>query len=257
MIHGLHPLCGDVEVIGVAKILIQSSICYVYVEHGQLNVDEEVAIGVGKLLLHPEVLGNDTNDDELLVGNNKVRNLMGDMDSTDTLSHGRKTNDKGKEKATKACRQQKSERNGGVMASSSLKGIIIKELVDFEGFRLVDNSNIEYSDIEYGSSSTYIDSDDAESYYSDSIKDLNVKDNALRRASSSLHYDPNYDYPHFEVGMAFENAIQFKKAIVKYSIRKGCQPHWKKNEPGRQRIACDIKHGCFNNCNDIWNAFML
>ncbi|GKU99635.1 hypothetical protein SLEP1_g12450 [Rubroshorea leprosula] len=143
----------------------------------------EVAIGVGKLLLHPEVLGSDANDDELLVGNNKVTNLMGNMDSTDTLSHGRKTNDKGKEKATKACQQWKSERNGGVMASSSSKGIIIKEPeANFEGFQLVDNLDIEYSDIECSSSSTYINSGDAESYDSDSsIKDLNVKDNVLRK----------------------------------------------------------------------------
>ncbi|GKU99587.1 hypothetical protein SLEP1_g12413 [Rubroshorea leprosula] len=152
MAHGLHPLCGD-----VAKILIQSTICQVYVEHGQLNIDEEVAIAVGKLLLHPEVLGSEANDGELLVGNNKVTNLMGDMDSTNTLSHGRKTNDKGKEKATKACQQWKS-------------------------FRLVDNSDIEYSDIKYGSNNTYIDNDNVGSYYSDSsIEYLNVKDNALRR----------------------------------------------------------------------------
>ncbi|GLU04746.1 hypothetical protein SLE2022_218780 [Rubroshorea leprosula] len=121
MVHGLHPFCGDVEVIEVAKILIQLTICHVYVEHGQLNVDEEVAIRVGKLLLHPEVLRSDANNDELLVGNNKVTNLMGDMDSTNILSHGRKTNDKGKDKVTKAFQQWKSQRNGGVMASSSSK----------------------------------------------------------------------------------------------------------------------------------------
>ncbi|GKV34268.1 hypothetical protein SLEP1_g42652 [Rubroshorea leprosula] len=61
--------------------------------------------------------------------------------------------------------------------------------------------------------------------------------------------------------MVFENAVQFKAAIAKYSIKKGCKLHWKKNEPGRQRIACDVKNGCsweifasFDNSDDTFKV---
>ncbi|GKV50276.1 hypothetical protein SLEP1_g56989 [Rubroshorea leprosula] len=226
---GLMPLNGDVEIIEVAKILMELAICHVYVQHDSSNMQGEIGVqtstrpffykvnidagegssrthlrhGKMALFLH-DMLGSDVDDDELVAGIEKMNHRYADFETFNCAAS--------------------------------------------EGPRFVANSNLENSDSDFSDrDSEYVDSSDPGSYYSDSsIEDLDsfVKDDALRTASSHLHYDPNCEVPHFEVGMVFKNAIQFKEAIAKYSVKKGCNLHWKKNEPGRQRYACDVKNGC-------------
>ncbi|GKV08491.1 hypothetical protein SLEP1_g20112 [Rubroshorea leprosula] len=231
--------------------------CVVFVEHCHVADDEDVdeylgvrsakfssGNGARTTMVDEDALGSDADDEELFAGMNKHAGRIHVNGGPRNL-HGMQRKDIGKQKVVE---EKHKTKNKFVDSTSSSKGIRIREpnSGDENGLRLVENSDFEDDETNsLCSSITYIHSSDPSSYYNDiSIDDPNVKDDALRRPSKSLHYDPMFDSPHFEVGMVFENAVQFKATIAKYSIKKGCKLWWKKNEPGRQRIACDVKNGC-------------
>ncbi|GKU95815.1 hypothetical protein SLEP1_g9127 [Rubroshorea leprosula] len=209
MVQGFHSLNGDAEIIEVAKILIQSTVCHVFVEHYLAAIDGDLVVRNAKLsrrdgtrntMLDDNALGSDANDEELLAGISKHAVMMGVNEGPSNLNVIQRK-DKGKQKVAK---ENHKAKNRVVGSTSTSKGIRISELnsVDENGLRLVDNSDFEDDETNSScSSSTYINSSDPGSFYSDSsIEDPNAKDDALRRPSSSLHYDPNCDSPHFEGG---------------------------------------------------------
>ncbi|GKU96561.1 hypothetical protein SLEP1_g9785 [Rubroshorea leprosula] len=174
--------------------------------------------GARTTMVDEDALGSDANDEELLFGINKHAGRIGVNEGPSNL-YGMQRKDKGKQKVVE---EKHKTKNKFVESTSSSKGIRIREpnSDDENGPRLVENSN--FKDDETNSlcnSSTYFHSSNPGSYYNDSsIDDSSVKDDALRRPSKRLHYDPTFDSPHFEVGMVFENAVQFKVAIAQYLI---------------------------------------
>ncbi|GKV11092.1 hypothetical protein SLEP1_g22377 [Rubroshorea leprosula] len=54
--------------------------------------------------------------------------------------------------------------------------------------------------------------------------------------NGDLWFNPSWADVWFEVGMKVEHVAQFKKAIVKYQIQKGCRLKPVKSDPTRQRI---------------------
>ncbi|GLT48371.1 hypothetical protein SLA2020_220020 [Shorea laevis] len=86
--------------------------------------------------------------------------------------------------------------------------------------------------------SDYIDSDDPGEYVSNSELELFEADDAVRNKTVSPVYDPSCKIPHFELGMKFENHLQFKKALFHYSTYKGFAPKWLRNAPDKQRVIC-------------------
>ncbi|GKV04565.1 hypothetical protein SLEP1_g16715 [Rubroshorea leprosula] len=95
--------------------------------------------------------------------------------------------------------------------------------------------------------SNYIDSDDPGEYVSDSDNKFFAIDDALRQKTSCPIYDPTCAIPHFELGMKFQNHIQFKKVVAKYSSYKGFAPKWLISAPDKQRLDAWLKvvHGIF------------
>ncbi|GKV44682.1 hypothetical protein SLEP1_g51844 [Rubroshorea leprosula] len=226
---GLLPLNGDVEIIEVAKILTELGICHVYVEHDSSNMQGEIGVqtsvrpffyevnidaGEGSSRTHPrhgkmalfqhDMLGSDVDDDELVAGIKKMNQRYADFETSNCAAS--KAIEKGKQKLIEVSKGKKNLNpfSNSIDANQASKGIVIRD-VEGEGPRFVANSNLENSDSDFSDrDSEYVDSSDPGSYYSDSsIEDLDsfVKDDALRTASSHLHYDPNYEVPHFEVGM--------------------------------------------------------
>ena len=95
------------------------------------------------------------------------------------------------------------------------------------------------SESEHGNSSNYIDSDDLGSYYTDS--DGSCGEDAVRKPSCKVRYDPNSQIPEFCVGMIFDSVHQFRYAVAKYAVMKGKGVHFVKNEPHRVRAHCKKK----------------
>ncbi|GLT43682.1 hypothetical protein SLA2020_176160 [Shorea laevis] len=245
---GLLPLIGDVEIIEVAKILMELGICHVYVEHDNSNMQGEIGVEtlVGPFLyevnidvsewssrMHPRhgkmalfqhnMLGLDVDDHKLVASIEKMNHRYVDFETFNCAAS--KPIEKGKQKVIEVSKGKKNLNpfSNSTNVNQVLKGIIIRD-VEGESPKFVANFDLENNDFDFSDrDSEYVDSSDPGSYYSDSlIVDLDsfVKDDALRTTSSHLHYDPNREVLHFEVGMIFENAIQFKEAIVKYSVKK-------------------------------------
>ncbi|GKV20122.1 hypothetical protein SLEP1_g30285 [Rubroshorea leprosula] len=70
-------------------------------------------------------------------------------------------------------------------------------------------------------------------------------DIARQRRASNVYFNPSWDVPFFEVGMRFQNAAQFKEAVRKYSVRKGCPLLHIRNEPKRQKFICKFGLCCW------------
>ncbi|GLT85469.1 hypothetical protein SLE2022_036590 [Rubroshorea leprosula] len=106
----------------------------------------------------------------------------------------------------------------------------------------VDNDECLYSDND-GRDSEYAPSDDASKLRDSST---NSEDDIFPapkaadrpRRASNVYFNPAWDVPIFEVGMRFQSSKQFKEAVKRYSVRKGCPLIHIKNEPKRQRFVC-------------------
>ncbi|GLT98865.1 hypothetical protein SLE2022_163400 [Rubroshorea leprosula] len=109
---------------------------------------------------------------------------------------------------------------------------------DINGEYKLSDSNTSIASSEGEKDSDYIDSDDPREYVSDFGNEFFAIDDALRQKTSCPVYDPTCAIPHFELGMKFQNHIQFKKAVAKYSSYKGFAAKWLRNAPDKQRIRC-------------------
>ena len=67
----------------------------------------------------------------------------------------------------------------------------------------------------------YFDSDDPGSDLNNTDEQCGSDEVPQRRQCVRVQYNPNTKIPLFEIGMVFENVIQFKHAIAKYAILRG------------------------------------
>ncbi|WMV26829.1 hypothetical protein MTR67_020214 [Solanum verrucosum] len=65
-----------------------------------------------------------------------------------------------------------------------------------------------------------------------------------RRKSKKARYDDECTVAIFELGMIFENAKEFRKALAKYAIEKNYQIKLRPNEAHRVRAKCKFKEKC-------------
>ncbi|GKV29364.1 hypothetical protein SLEP1_g38299 [Rubroshorea leprosula] len=100
---------------------------------------------------------------------------------------------------------------------------------------------------DWGSDSSFENSEDEFEVSSDDSSEYNVTDehelveeeeDVRSTRSSDLWFNPSWTTVWFEVGMRFEHVAQFKEAIAKYQIQKGCKLKPVKSDPTRQRIHC-------------------
>ncbi|WMV25820.1 hypothetical protein MTR67_019205 [Solanum verrucosum] len=65
-----------------------------------------------------------------------------------------------------------------------------------------------------------------------------------RRKSKKVRYDDQCIVAIFELGMIFENAKEFRKALAKYTVEKNYQIKLRRNEAHRVRAKCKFKEKC-------------
>ncbi|GKU96258.1 hypothetical protein SLEP1_g9510 [Rubroshorea leprosula] len=108
-----------------------------------------------------------------------------------------------------------------------------------------------------GSDSSFENSEDEFEVSSDDLGEYNVADeheleeeeeDVRTTRTSELWFNPSWNTIWFEVGMRFEHVAQFKEAIAKYQIQKGCKLKPAKSDPTKQRI-----HYVGQQCN--WSIF--
>nr|GME00571.1 Putative AC9 transposase [Ipomoea batatas] len=99
--------------------------------------------------------------------------------------------------------------------------------------------------IDYGSDAT-VDDYSSDAYYYDSADPPSCEsEEDVEREPISTHkkfrfpsYNPECEYPDLERGLLFEDATQFKSAMVKYAVHHKRDIHFYKNERNRVRVKC-------------------
>ncbi|KAK8484547.1 hypothetical protein V6N11_064756 [Hibiscus sabdariffa] len=89
-----------------------------------------------------------------------------------------------------------------------------------------------------GHESEYLDSSDSGYYGDGDESDEKICGTYYGQKTLGPKYDPKCAIPTWEVGMRFEDNIQFKEAVKKYSVAKGLKLKFVKNEPKRTRVHC-------------------
>ncbi|KAF2295539.1 hypothetical protein GH714_033161 [Hevea brasiliensis] len=92
-----------------------------------------------------------------------------------------------------------------------------------------------------GNKSEYLSSNDPGSYEFNDDKTNESKDDFVMRKSRRARYDRNTDTPIFNLGMEFIDAEEFRELVANYSISRGVQIVFAKNEPDRVRARCQEK----------------
>jgi len=92
-----------------------------------------------------------------------------------------------------------------------------------------------------GGNEEFIGSSDEPSEDSDEELDVLAQpgvDLPSRRKSKKLRYDNSCSISFFDLGMIFESAVEFRKAIADYGVRQKVQLKIKPNEPQKIRVTC-------------------
>ena len=95
-----------------------------------------------------------------------------------------------------------------------------------------------------GGNEEFIGSSDEPSEDSDEELDVLAQlgvDLPSRRKSNKLRYDSSSSVSFFELGMIFESATQFRKAVANYVVQHKVQLRLKPNEPHRVKVKCEGK----------------
>ncbi|KAK6776159.1 hypothetical protein RDI58_027160 [Solanum bulbocastanum] len=98
-----------------------------------------------------------------------------------------------------------------------------------------------------GGDEKYIDSSECDSDDSTDMLDAEAVggvDLPGRRKSKKVRYDDECTVAIFELGMIFENAKEFRKALAKYAVEKHYQIKLRPNEAHRVRAKCKFKEKC-------------
>ncbi|KAK8649115.1 hypothetical protein V6N13_129851 [Hibiscus sabdariffa] len=89
-----------------------------------------------------------------------------------------------------------------------------------------------------GNESEYLDSSDPGEYGGSDVSEAEVCGTFVGQKTVGPRYDPNCSIPTWELGMRFEDNLQFKEAVRKYSVANGVKLNFVKNEPNRTRVCC-------------------
>ncbi|KAK8976045.1 hypothetical protein V6N11_025544 [Hibiscus sabdariffa] len=89
-----------------------------------------------------------------------------------------------------------------------------------------------------GHESDYLDSSDPREYGDSDESAEEICGTYSGKKTLGPRYDIKCAIPTWEVGMRFEDNIQFKEAVKKYSVANGVKLKFVKNEPKRTRVHC-------------------
>ncbi|KAK9026500.1 hypothetical protein V6N11_039338 [Hibiscus sabdariffa] len=110
-----------------------------------------------------------------------------------------------------------------------------------------------------GNESEYLDSSDPGEYGGSDELEAEVCGTFVGQKTVGPRYDPNCSIPTWELGMRFEDNLQFKEAVRKYSVAKGVKLNFVKNEPNRTRVC--FKGNCpwliFASHDSMYDCYVL
>ncbi|KAK8705259.1 hypothetical protein V6N13_048865 [Hibiscus sabdariffa] len=95
-----------------------------------------------------------------------------------------------------------------------------------------------------GNESEYLESSDPGEYGDSDESEAEVCGTFVGKKTVGPRYDPNYLIPTWELGMRFEDNLQFKEAVRKYSVAKGVKLNFSKmNQTGQGFVVGAIALG--------------
>ncbi|WMV48790.1 hypothetical protein MTR67_042175 [Solanum verrucosum] len=124
------------------------------------------------------------------------------------------------------------------------QGVELGEVGIDKGFENIFTNKAAKFNGKLGGDEVFIDSSDEPSEDSDEELDVLAQpgvDLPSRRKSNKLRYDSSSSVSFFELGMIFESATQFRKAVADYAVQHKVQLRLKPNEPHRVRVKCEGK----------------
>ncbi|KAK8497215.1 hypothetical protein V6N12_025716 [Hibiscus sabdariffa] len=186
-------------------------------QHKEIDEDEVQNNDVGPNIGEIEVLGTDG------VENNEDGHVLGETEVVGLV--GVENNDDGP-----VLRETEAARH--VLGESKGVGPVLGERGDGDNEGSEKVGRKESSVEDESSDIDYIESDDPDSYETDSEGELCVK------KGKKLFFDDKGEVPRIELGMIFENSEQFKEALGAYVVAKRFDFRYTKNDLDRTRAKC-------------------
>ncbi|XP_049389222.1 uncharacterized protein LOC125853550 [Solanum stenotomum] len=182
---------------------------------------------------------NEENDDSLNFEEDNLDDVP-DQDDSEVDEELRAFREKLREdKQNEAAKQKKRTKK-----LSKDQGVELGEVGIDKGFENIFTNKAAKFNGKLGGDEVFIDSSDEPSKDSDEELDVLAQpgvDLPSRRKSNKLRYDSSSSVSFFELGMIFESATQFRKAVADYAVQHKVQLRLKPNESHRVRVKCEGK----------------
>ncbi|KAK8972240.1 hypothetical protein V6N11_028946 [Hibiscus sabdariffa] len=123
----------------------------------------------------------------------------------------------------------------------NIRMTLIRKYVDVGGDVVEEDVLIERDGKLEDHKSEYIDSSNPGEYGDDDKSDQEICGTFFGIKTIGPRHDPQCGIPTWELGIRFEDNIQFKEAVKKYSVAKGVKLRFLKNEPLRTHVCCKEK----------------
>ncbi|XP_019248311.1 PREDICTED: uncharacterized protein LOC109227565 [Nicotiana attenuata] len=244
---------SDSHLLDIVKDLVHCDFLDLYVLHVVNEPEVVETVGQTTLLTGPEVGETDNVSDGARAINdgdiNTQTTAEKDLGVDDSSQHAEKNVD-GAE--TDLENSSDSQRDGPKKKIVAKNEIPLGEAGIDRGFEDIGRNKAARYTGRLGGDEQFIDSSEADS--DDSRDELDPEavrgvDLPARRNSSKLRYDDDCVVAIFEVGMIFENVVEFRKVVIKYAIEYKVQLKLKPNEKERVRATCKEKR-----CNWLFYA---
>ncbi|KAH0666225.1 hypothetical protein KY285_027431 [Solanum tuberosum] len=265
----LVQVTSDPQLLEFVKDLVDGDEFHVYVVH-EVNELEELPASTGLLPWSDPVdefvgintegtMENDSDlnevDTELHGGDTNQNEVESDMSNSDTdVDDIPDEDDSDVDEELRSLRdERRNKRNLNLRKKRDRKKKIITKEVPIgeagvdKGF---EHNGINKKDRyvgRLGGDEKYIDSSECDSDDSTDMlytKAIGGVDLPGRRKSKEVKYDDKCTVVIFELGMIFENAKKFRKALAKYAIENNYQIKLRPNEAHRVRAKCKFKEKC-------------
>ncbi|KAH0702390.1 hypothetical protein KY290_017679 [Solanum tuberosum] len=233
----LVQVTSDIQLLEFVKDLIDGDELHMYVVH-EIDELEELPAPTSLLTWYDpvdEYVG--INTEETVENEMKMIQML--MKNYDPLGM------KGEKKRNHNLRKKKNPTHR--KKKTILEEVPIGEAGVDRGFEYIGiNKNDRYVD-RLGGDHQYIDSSECDSDDSTDMLDVEAVrgvDLTGRRKSKNGRHDDEGIVAIFELGMFFENAKEFRKALEKYVVEKNYQIKLRPNEAHRVRAKCKFKEKC-------------
>ncbi|CAH9148169.1 unnamed protein product [Cuscuta epithymum] len=242
-LDSLRPLCDDATTLQLIEMAINHGVVEVYVEHG---IDEpELVDNLGL----PSTLTVGGNDTSLRVGaehHNECEDTHEKEKESEIETNGEYEDHEedipsGDDQASLEGEEDLNDDNDDQLKKSQ------NDWVNSKGTGTSSESDFDGEE----ECSEYYDSEDPPSLHSDSENEEgHMVGSKVKKNMKCPSYNRNSDSKDLDLKMLFEDAREFKTAIINYAVHFKRDLRWVRNGPMRVQVACSVN--CPFRCTGSW-----